>query len=72
MGEGKQAELKSSLVNWNIVVNSLISQVKDTKTARVAEGHDRKKTRESIWKGIIAVSHSHQSKISQAVYCIKC
>ena len=35
---------KSSLVNWNIVVNSLISQVRETKTARVSEDDRGKKT----------------------------
>lgn len=58
-------------MNWNIVVNSLISQVRETKTARVSED-DKEKHRESIWKGIMAVSHNPQSKISQAVYCVKC
>ena len=41
---------KSSLVNWNIVVNSLIRQVKETKTARVAEGDDREKTENQYGK----------------------
>lgn len=41
---------KSSLVNWNIVVNSLIHQVKETKTARVAEGDDREKTENQYGK----------------------
>ena len=34
---------KSNLVNWNIVVNSLISQVRETKTARVSEDDREKK-----------------------------
>ena len=41
---------KSSLVNWTIVVNSLIRQVKETKTARVAEGDDREKTEKQYGK----------------------
>ena len=41
---------KSSLVNWNIVVNSLIHQVKETKTARVAEGDDSEKTENQYGK----------------------
>ena len=39
---------KSSLVNWNIVVNSLISQVRETKTARVSEDDRGKKQRISM------------------------